>query len=622
MRMRRVWWSCCCVLVVSCAPGVEGPHLLFNTDPVSLDNPFPDARLVRDGHLTLRPNWYAPFLAPRARSAKARVLYDAATTAMERDVTGFGNFSGVLLRGSAPLDPASLPGHVARVQRTEVGYAVLERTVTVEHSSASLVEAGLTSQPDLPEFFLARPAVPLLENTQGALVVLAGITTADGQLLERGRDFAAGANTADLAAVAKALGVAAKDVLLVLPQQGLVVNEPMASLAAWADAHPGVVTIPARGFVTTGGRRPVGAWTSSGPDWSVFDPWLAHQPFDVPAVHPGRIILGSFTAFDLRDTAGHFTASAVEDPSTGRAVPLEFVLVLPKGEKPVGGWKVVMAQHGFGGRNTPLEGADDTFCLEWAEVLTAQGLGCIGIDAPSHGTRGSFIEFFSIDDLAALRDRLRQMTFDLLEEERVLATIDVDGDGVGDLDPTPRYFSNSLGSIMGAGFLPFSKHVTSAALNVPGGGLGNIIMSPEIHDLLGLLFSTKTGIAYGTPEYASAFPLLRVVSQVVVDVADPINTAGSTPTTRAVLLQMGLRDQTIPNAATEDLANAIGATSGELAVSGTEPLRVISRIDPAKYLSAEQAATYNGHNVMYDLEAARAQVLQFLVSDGRELTAP
>ena len=616
------WLCCCCVVLVSCGSGVEGPHLLFSADPASLDNPFPDARLVRDGQLTLRPNWYAPFLAPRARSAKARVLYDATATAMERDVTGFGSFSGVLLRASAPLDPASLAGHVARVQQTGAGYAVLERTVTVEHSSASLIAAGLPVQPDLPEFFLARPAVPLPENTQGALVVLAGITTIDGQVLERGREFAARANTTDLTAVAKALGVAVKDVLLVLPQQGLAVNEPMASLAAWADAHPGVVTIPPRGFITTGGRRPIGAWTSSDPDWATFNQWLEHQPFDVPAVHPGRIILGSFTAFDLRDDAGHFTASAVADPSTARAVPLEFVLVLPKGDKPVGGWKVVMAQHGFGGRNTPLEGADDTFCLEWAEVLTAQGLGCIGIDAPSHGTRGSFIEFFSIDDLTSLRDRLRQMTFDLLEEERLLSTIDVDGDGVGDLDPNPRYFSNSLGSIMGAGFMPFSRHVTSAALNVPGGGLGNIIMSPEIHDLLGLLFSTKTGIGFGTPEYVTSFPLLRVVSQVVVDVADPINTIGRTPPSRAVLLQMGLRDQTIPNATTEDLANALGATSGETALNGTEPLRLITRIDPAKYLPAERAATFNGHDVMYDLEAARTQVLQFLVSDGRELTAP
>jgi hypothetical protein len=58
------------------------------------------------------------------------------------------------------------------------------------------------------------------------------------------------------------------------------------------------------------------------------------------------------------------------------------------------------------------------------------------------------------------------------------------------------------------------------------------------------------------------------------------------------------------------------------AVSGTTPLRVLSRIDPAKYLPASEVPAYNGHNIVWDFAAPRAMVLEFLRSDGQALTAP
>ena len=63
-------------------------------------------------------------------------------------------------------------------------------------------------------------------------------------------------------------------------------------------------------------------------------------------------------------------------------------------------------QHGVSGRNTPRVGVSESSCLEWAEALARRGLGCLGIDAPDHGSRGTFTSFFSVDDLPEDRRKL------------------------------------------------------------------------------------------------------------------------------------------------------------------------------------------------------------------------
>jgi hypothetical protein len=617
------------LLVAAACPGPktvppvpQAPHLLWSADPQSLDNPFPDQRLIADGALTLRPSWYQPFLAKKALTAKSKKFFEATGAALQAEVHTFGNFGGTVLLPSEPIDPASLEGHVARLQKTASGWVVIERSVTTQHVTQVLAEAG-TPAPDagIPEFFFVRPGVPLPENSEGALVFLKGITTADGRALEPTRAWVD--SSPDISWLSATLGVQDTDLLLVLPQLAGPVTDSMARVATWADAHPGVATIPAHGIVPddNNGTRPVGVWKSTDPDWPTISWFMEYHDFGRPSPHPGTVVVGEFTAKDLRDASLHFVPGSLVDPSTAADVSLRFVLVLPGGTKPAGGWPVVMGQHGVGGRNTPRIGDQEAFCLEWAEPLAAEGLGCIGIDAPNHGSRGAFTSFFSVDDLPALRDRFREMTFDLLQEERLIATLDVDGDGTPDLNPSARYFGNSLGGILGAGFVPYANHLSSVVLNVPGAGLSNVIVSPDLHDLIGLLIIAQTDLAFGSPEYNAAFPIFRAAAQPLFEVADPINMAHLLPVTRALLVQEGLGDQTIPNQTTEDLAAAFDAPAS-MGATGTGPLRLLTRVDPSKYLPAAQVATYNAHGVMYDFPAARQQVVHFLATDGRELTAP
>ncbi len=604
--------------LISCTPpppAIEPPHFLWTTDAQSLDNPFPDERLLTHGTLVLRPKWYLPFLPEKAVTPKAAAYFRKIGTQSASDVTSLGSFGATLLRVSEALDPDTVQGSVARLWRDETNtWQVLERAVELEYPRDTLAKRGVALPDGYPEFLATRPSIPLPENHEGLLVVLRGPKTKSG--VEFGRGFDWGATHAQAAEAAAALGIPVEDVLLTLPQRAGDMTSGPKALARWASTHAPAVTVPAHAVVPdeNNGSRPVGEWTPADSDWSVITAWTERHPFGRPATHVGRVIIGELAARDLREN-GVFKAAWVEDPSSAPVVPLRFVLVLPRGPKPAGGWPMVMGQHGVGGRNSPRIGTLDAYCLEWAEPLTAHGLGCIGIDATSHGSRGTFTSFFTVDDLPALRDRLREMTFDLLQVEAAAAVMDVDGDGQGDVAPGLRYFGNSMGAIMGSGFVPVSNHVTSAVLNVPGAGLSNVVMSRFLQDLIGLLIVGQTDLNFDSPEYLASFPLFRAVSQPLFDAGDPINIAPSVGPGLSVLLTAGNGDQVIPTQTSVDLAGALRLSAPGLG----SPQHAFVQVDPAKYLPAAQAADYNGHNVMWDFKPVREQALTFLESDGQVL---
>lgn len=604
------------VLVAACTPPsttppVEPPHFLWSADAQSLDNPFPDERLV--GASALRLKWYVPFLPEQALNTRSVAYFRKIGAQFSRDVTATGSFGATLLRPSVALDPDTISGTIARLHRPAGrAWQVLERPVHVEHPRDVLAKRNLALPDGYPEFLATRPAVPLPEGSEGMLVVLRGAKTKDGQAFGRGFEFEQQAGV-DVAALASALGVDAADVLLALPQKPTVVSATPKALAAWAKTHAPAVTIPAHAVVPddNNGTRPVGVWKSTDSDWSqMVDGWLSRRGFSRPVTHVGQVIVGELAAKELRENAV-IKAEWAADPSLAPTVPLRFVVTLPSGAKPAGGWPLVMGQHGVGGRNTPRVGNGDGYCLEWAEALAARGMGCIGIDAPNHGSRGNFTSFFTVDDLSALRDRFREMTFDLLQVEAAAPTMDFDGDGTADVAPQLRYFGNSLGAIMGSGFVPVANRISSAVLNVPGAGLSNVVMSPNLQDLIGLLIVGQTDLAFDSPEYLASFPLFRAVAQPMFDTGDPINLAGALPASVAVLQQAGRGDLIVPNDSSFDLAAAFRLSS-----TGRQAFVFV---EPSRFLPANEVPTYNGHNVMWDFVPVREQVLKFLESDGQTL---
>ena len=133
-----------------------------------------------------------------------------------------------------------------------------------------------------------------------------------------------------------------------------------------------------------------------------------------------------------------------------------------------------------------------------------------------------------------------------LQVEQMAVSLDADGDGTADVVPQLRYFGNSLGGIMGSNFVSFSKHVSSSVLNVPGAGLSNLVISPNLSDTLGWLLYAQTAIEVGTPEFFLAFSLVKASGQPFFDPGDPINVIGHTRADMAVLQAAAAYEATLP----------------------------------------------------------------------------
>ncbi len=604
----------CAVAVCACS-GPEPEHFLWSDDVASLDNPFPDVRFLSgSGGATLRADYYRPFLMPNAVTGGARRLFERYATDAKTHLHGVGNFGPTLLRTSVAVDPASLAGRFARLRKNGDAWEVLERDVFVEHSTATLEGTTHTPGDGFPEFVFVRPSVPLPEGEDGLLVALKGVKSKAGVELGRGREWER--SRPALAGPAAALGVPESDVVFALELKAAPVTAAVRSLKAFADGPTGTpaVTIPAKGM---DGDLPVGVWTSADPDWNVMDRWLSAAAWVGSTASVGRVVLGTLAARDPREN-GAWKDEWVEDPSKAPVVPLRFVLSVPKGTKPAGGWPAVVGAHGVGGRNVPTTGSTVSYCLENAAWLADVGIACLGIDAPSHATRGNFFGFFDIESVPVMRENFREMTFDLLQLTRAAPNIDVDGDGAGDLSPELGYLGNSLGAMMGSAYVPYDARIRYVLLNVPGGGLANILVSQVNKDRIGLLMVSKTSVVFDSAEYYSSFPIVRAVSQPFLEPADMVNVFRTIDSERPVLMQMGIGDQTIPNHTTRDLKKAGALPELSVSSSGTA-VRGFFAIDPQRY---GKPATYDAHNVFTDIAATRTQALDFLRSKGTTFTVP
>jgi pimeloyl-ACP methyl ester carboxylesterase len=295
---------------------------------------------------------------------------------------------------------------------------------------------------------------------------------------------------------------------------------------------------------------------------------------------------------------------ALTSAAAGKQIPLLLVVpdvTSPMGTRPVGGWPVVIFQHGITRDRT------DAFAL--AQAFAAQGWVIASIDLPLHGltaTANSFYQapneqtfnldlvnnttgasvpdgvidstgthFINLPYPLASRDNLRQGATNLLALLRALPTLDIDGNAVADDVDATRigFIGHSLGGIVGTSFaasvpvrtLPDPPFLRTAALVAPGGGVAELLrdsasFGPRINAGLG-----QQGLTPGTTLYAQYFR----DTQTIVDAGDPLNYAATARANVPIYLaQMvggagtppALPDQVIPNAATARLIAAI--TSG------------------------------------------------------------
>jgi hypothetical protein len=241
---------------------------------------------------------------------------------------------------------------------------------------------------------------------------------------------------------------------------------------------------------------------------------------------PGAIATVGFGRFSSPD----FETSAKFIPPIGTltGVPavqgtntLYFNLFIPSGPRPPAGWPVAIFGHGF---TDSKQGAP----VAVASVLASQGIASIAINVVGHGggalgtltvsrKSGAPVVFpdggrgidqdgnTTIDSTEGVnaapprniignRDGLRQTVADLMQLVRVIQVgVDVDGDGVADLDAERIYYAGqSFGGIYGVKFIAVEPDVRAGVPNVPGGAIIEIArLSPAFRPLVGIALATR-----------------------------------------------------------------------------------------------------------------------------------
>ena len=331
--------------------------------------------------------------------------------------------------------------------------------------------------------------------------------------------------------------------------------------------------------------------------------WGSDNPTGMAHEHVGVLATGVTTSLRFRrdDTGTDLPDDETFDLSDGapRVVavePIPVTFILPSAQPPPDGYPVVIYGHGLGAGRDQL--------LAFAEPLTSQGYAVVGIDMADHGSRyqdvdagsnlaagkpgftgdpalrdgfgdltglATTFDFFEgFLNVAAVRDSIRQSALDLSRLVQLLKQPDLDltALGAGTRLDTRRiaYLGESFGTVVGTLFAAIEPDVDLYVLNVPGGGILDLLLptSAEIGSLALPIIST---IYSPTAPLDRWSPLISLM-QAVIDGADPLTyaphvlrdrlTIGGRPLgPRSVVAIEVVGDQVLSNRGTDALAQAL-----------------------------------------------------------------
>jgi hypothetical protein len=249
----------------------------------------------------------------------------------------------------------------------------------------------------------------------------------------------------------------------------------------------------------------------------------------------GSLAFGRYTSPDYTNNQQYIPAvyTRTGTPLVQRTNDLYFLLTLPSGTRPAGGWPVAIYGHGFGSNR-------DT-AMVFAGVMASHGIATIAISVVGHGggplgtltvkrTDGSAVTLpvggRGIDqngdgrigtveginatgtrNLIQARDGMRQTVVDLMQLVRVVETngVDADGDGRTELDRTRiYYFGISFGSMYGPLLLAVDPAVRAGATLVGGGSLTDIARLGAFRSIPAAALAQRTPSLLNLPGSASA----------------------------------------------------------------------------------------------------------------------
>jgi len=300
--------------------------------------------------------------------------------------------------------------------------------------------------------------------------------------------------------------------------------------------------------------------------------------------------------FPCENTDERITRDPGGTPVVVDTAQIPFTIVVPKGSPPLGGWPVIIQQHGLGGQRDTVVG--------FGEADAERGFASIGIDAVAHGYRyfdckpgapcsqdhannvggtavpdgfvdgnyfGFSVSFLTVQlgffqafhNFLGIRDNFRQTYVDLMSLVRLLHGHSIDAALGTVLDDTKIfYMGHSLGGLMGSGFTPLEPDLKAILLNATGGGLNTQLFlnssigagaQAQVNGILGL----------DPANVPDQFNLAANLTQAILDPADGLNSASlllapALGSPRNVIQLEDYSDEVVPNPSNEALAVASG----------------------------------------------------------------
>ncbi len=315
---------------------------------------------------------------------------------------------------------------------------------------------------------------------------------------------------------------------------------------------------------------------------------------------------------------------------------IRFVLSVPNGAAPAGGWPIAIYAHGTGGDANSFV-SDGT-----AQSLAAEGVACFGFDQIFNGLRtrpGGTPEtqFFNFVNPFAARSNNRQAAIDLVQAGRLLQTLTVSAavSGAGEIrfdGNNPMFFGHSQGGLNGPLWLATAQGPAAAVLSGAGATLAlSLVLKTEPINIPNVV-AALLGVP---PSDLSPLHPVVTLAQTIADPADPVHYARNIiaeprmgGSGRHVFMTQGFLDRYAPPASIASLAVAMGLPL-LLPVLHADTTSVLSNyprvsLPQRRNLSMgavtggwqqfDAPAGRDGHFVVFDVAEARSRAARFLGS--------
>lgn len=336
--------------------------------------------------------------------------------------------------------------------------------------------------------------------------------------------------------------------------------------------------------------------------------------------------------------AGRITMDESGAPVARSPIALKFALSVPKGAMPAEGWPTIVYSHGLG---EDYRG----FVRVAAAEMADRGVAVLGIDPPLQGGRNltgqddrTLIVNLSVSNIVAGREIVRQGVLDELRMIQLVGSgglvvpSDVSATGV-ELGLNPEriaFMGHSEGAQIGALLLPLAPELRGSVLSEGGGGAALTLLALELPEVnVAEAVAGFLGVDLSSERFEVDHPLISVVIQPLLDVADPLHSARyfhleprDNAAPQSWVMLEGFLDELTPPASMEALASAAGLPIAEPVTRPIEGLGSVA-LPAAENLQSLQGQTATGallqlpdddHYIIYFNDAVRMRLFDFLSS--------